>query len=93
MNLLTFSEPAKSTSDNLPLFTLPSLRFFWFIVITKIECDRELSAFMSTIKMTLVMLNHTNNINEKYEVRTYLYMPQYESYRHVSLLHTLLVWN
>jgi len=49
--LPTFSEPAKSTKYKFPVFTAPVSVFFWLILIKKMECDRELSAFMSDVEI------------------------------------------
>lgn len=45
--LPTFSEPARSTRYRLPAFAAPVSTFRCWIVMRKMECDRELSAFMS----------------------------------------------
>ena len=44
----TFSEPARSTRYRLPVFCAPVSVFLWLIVTRKMECERELSAFMSS---------------------------------------------
>ena len=43
----TFSEPARSTRYRLPVFCVPVSVLRWAIVITKMEWEREDSAFMS----------------------------------------------
>ena len=43
----TFSDPARSTRYRLPVFCVPVSVLRWAMVMTKIECEREDSAFMS----------------------------------------------
>jgi len=45
--LPTFSDPARSTRKSCPERMEPVSMFFWEIVRTKMEWDREDSAFMS----------------------------------------------
>ena len=45
--LPTFSLPARSTRKSCPLRTEPVVRFFWLMVRTKMEWERDDSAFIS----------------------------------------------
>ena len=49
----TFSEPARSTRKSWPVRTEPVDKFFWEIVRTKIEWERDDSAFMSAHKVSI----------------------------------------
>ena len=48
-----FSDPAKSTKYNFPLFHWKLTALFWVIVIIKHECDLELCLFISVTPIDL----------------------------------------
>jgi hypothetical protein len=48
--LPTFSEPARSTRYRFPVFCAPVSVFRCWIVMRKIECERDDSAFMSAVR-------------------------------------------